>query len=191
MRKKRKRSLNSSKGSTGYTLWREVTTIVIILSCSVCLHSSPWCVYTVCVTPTLCDSVLLVEQLGLTVRQDVDLRRFWALANTRRHQSIQVLHASHLAEGGHCESDTHTHTHDTHTQILTQTHPHPYELQVGEGTDGVVRTVAGRAGGISQLKRILGRTTLGRHWRLVHWTHIQVHQTNAHACTHTHTTVLH
>lgn len=95
-------------------------------------------------------------------------------------------------EGTVSLTHTHTHTtltHDTHTQILTQTHPHPYELQVGEGTDGVVRTVAGRAGGISQLKRILGRTTLGRHWRLVHWTHIQVHQTNAHACTHTHDSV--
>lgn len=46
--------------------------------------------------------------------------------------------------------------------------PHPYELQVGQSSDGVVRTVAGRAGGLGRLKRIPGRVPLGRDRRLVH-----------------------
>lgn len=43
-----------------------------------------------------------------------------------------------------------------------------YELQVGESSDGVVRTVAGRAGGLGRVKQLSGRVALAGHWRLVH-----------------------
>lgn len=44
---------------------------------------------------TLC-GVSVVEQFGLTVGKDLDLRRIWTLANTRRHESVQILETCHL-----------------------------------------------------------------------------------------------
>lgn len=44
---------------------------------------------------TLC-GVSVIEQLGLTVGQDLNLRRIWTLANTGRHESVQILEARHL-----------------------------------------------------------------------------------------------
>ena len=44
---------------------------------------------------TLC-GVSVVEQLGLTVGQDLNLRRIWTLADARRHQSVQILETCHL-----------------------------------------------------------------------------------------------
>lgn len=89
-------------------------------------------------TATLC-GVSVVEQLGLTVWKDLNLRRIWTLTDPGRHQGIQILETGH-----------------------------PYELQVSERSDGVVRTIAGRARSFCRLKGIPGRVTLGRHWRLVH-----------------------
>lgn len=44
-----------------------------------------------------------------------------------------------------------------------------YELQVSESSDGVVRTVAGRAGGLGRVEEVSGRVALAGHRRLVHW----------------------
>lgn len=44
---------------------------------------------------TLC-GVSVVEQLGLTVGQDLDLRRIWTLTDPRRHESVQILETGHL-----------------------------------------------------------------------------------------------
>lgn len=40
--------------------------------------------------------VSVVEQLGLTVGQDLDLWRIWTLARPRRHEGVQVLQTGHL-----------------------------------------------------------------------------------------------
>lgn len=81
-------------------------------------------------TATLC-GVSVVEQFGLTVGQDLDLRSIWTLNDARRHQGVQILEACH-----------------------------PYELQVRERSDSVVGAVAGRAGGVCGLEGILWRVTL-------------------------------
>lgn len=46
-------------------------------------------------TATLC-GVSVVEQLGLTVGQDLDLGRIWTLTDPRRHESVQILQTCHL-----------------------------------------------------------------------------------------------
>lgn len=48
---------------------------------------------------------------------------------------------------------------------------HPYDLQVSEGSDGVVGTIAGRACSLSWIKGIPGRVTVAWHGRLVHCKH--------------------
>lgn len=40
--------------------------------------------------------VSVVEQLGLTVGQDLNLRRIWTLTDPRRHESVQILQTCHL-----------------------------------------------------------------------------------------------
>lgn len=44
---------------------------------------------------TLC-GVLVVKELGLTVGEDFNLRRIWALTNPGRHQSVQILQTCNL-----------------------------------------------------------------------------------------------
>lgn len=44
---------------------------------------------------TLC-GVFVVKQLGLTVGEDLNLRRIWTLTNPGCHESVQVLQAGHL-----------------------------------------------------------------------------------------------
>lgn len=82
--------------------------------------------------------VFLVQEFGLTVGQDLDFRRVGALCYPRRHHSVEVLQTGHLDE-----------------------------LQVCEGSDGVVGTVAGRAGGVSQIKGVSGGLMLRGHRRLM------------------------
>lgn len=44
---------------------------------------------------TLC-GVFVVEELGLTVGEDLNLRRIWTLTDPGCHESIQVLQTRHL-----------------------------------------------------------------------------------------------
>lgn len=40
--------------------------------------------------------VFVVKELGLTVGEDLNLRRIWALTNPGCHESIKVLQTCHL-----------------------------------------------------------------------------------------------
>ncbi len=61
-------------------------------------------------------------------------------------------------------------------QAEAETRAHLDELQVCEGSYCVVGTVAGRAGGVSQIKGLSGGLTLCGHRRLMDWSHKQSSQ---------------